>query len=140
EIHHLRMLMNEVFGEENFIASCVWQKAYTSNMTAKHLSDTHDYIVVYAKEPEQTHVARLDRTEGQLAKFTNTDGDPRGPWKAENLSAGKFYAAGQFEIVTPSGRKVAPPEGRFWRCNQEQYEAWVADNRISFGKDGNGRP
>lgn len=140
EAHHLRVLMNEVFGEENFIATAVWQKAYTSNMTAKHISDTHDYVVVYAKDAEQAKVDRLARTPEQLAKFANADDDPRGPWKAENLSAGKFYSAGQFEIVTPSGRKVLPPEGRFWRCNEEQYQAWVADKRIWFGKDGNGRP
>lgn len=140
EMHHLRILMNEVFGEENFVATAVWQKAYTSNMTAKHISDTHDYIVIYAKDTELARVDRLARTPEQLAKFTNADDDPRGPWKAENLSAGKFYAAGQFEIVTPSGRKVSPPEGRFWRCDEEQYREWVADKRIWFGKDGNGRP
>src|SRR5207248_2721891 len=115
--HHLRMLLDEVFGEENFVATAVWQKAYTSNMTAKHISDTHDYVVIYARDAEQARVNRLARTDEQIAKFTNPDEDPRGPWKAENLSAGKFYAAGQFEILTPSGRKVLPPEGRYWRCN-----------------------
>src|SRR5271165_4049299 len=109
-------------------------------MTAKHISDTHDYIVLYAKDSDRAMVNRISRTDEQIAKFTNPDNDPRGPWKAENLSAGKFYAAGQFEITTPSGRKVLPPEGRYWRCNRAQYDAWVADNRIWFGMDGNGRP
>ena len=140
EGHHLRMMMNEVFGEENFLATAVWQKAYTSNMTAKHISDTHDYVVVYARDTDAASVGRLARSAEQKAKFQNPDNDPRGPWKAENLSAGKFYATGQFEITTPTGRKVLPPPGRYWRCNQEQYERWLNDGRITFGKEGNGRP
>lgn len=140
EAHHLRMLLNEVFGEENFVAVAVWQKAYTSNMTAKHVSATHDYVMIYARNAERTAVGRLGRTQEQVDKFQNPDGDPRGPWKAENLSAGKFYAAGQFEITTPAGRKVLPPPGRYWRCNESQYGKWLGDGRITFGKDGQGRP
>ncbi len=140
EVHNLRMLMNEIFGEENFVATIVWQKAYVSNMTARHFSDTHDYILVYARNAAQLQIKRLARTEEQIAAFTNPDDDPRGPWKAENLSAGKYYSTGQFEIVTPSGRRVSPPPGRYWRCNQEQYEAWLADGRITFGRNGTGRP
>jgi len=74
------------------------------------------------------------------AKFTNPDADPRGPWKAENLSAGKYYSAGQFSILGPTGLKFVPPPGRYWRCNETQYESWLSDNRITFGRDGTGRP
>ncbi len=140
EVHNLRAVMNEVFGEENFVATAVWQKAYTANMTAKHLSQTHDYVVIYARDADALEIGRLERTPEQLAKFTNPDGDPRGPWKAENLSAGKYYSSGTFEITTPSGRKVTPPPRRYWRCNQAQYEEWVAEGRIWFGADESGRP
>lgn len=140
EHHNLRALMNEIFGEENFIANAVWQKAYVSNMTAKHFSATHDHVVVYARSAEVAVIGRTPRTEDQVSKFTNPDADPRGPWKAENLSAGKYYSAGTFEIVTPSGRVVTPPPRRYWRCNKAQYDEWLAEGRIYFGADGGGRP
>lgn len=140
EVHHLRMLMNEVFGEENFVANIVWQKRYVSNVTAKYLSDMHDHILVYAREIEAVSVNRVQRTEEQLADYKNPDNDPRGPWRAQDLSASKPYKAGQFTIVTPAGLEVNPPPGRYWRCNREQYESWLADNRIWFGKEGTARP
>jgi adenine-specific DNA-methyltransferase len=140
EVHHLRMLLNEVFGEENFVANIVWQKRYVSNVTAKFLSDMHDHIIVYARSIEDTAVQRLERTEEQLADYKNPDNDPRGPWRAQDLSASKPYKAGQYTITTPAGLEVTPPPGRYWRCNREQYEAWLADKRIWFGKEGTARP
>lgn len=140
EIHNLRLLLDQIFGEENFVANIVWQKAYVANMTAKFMSATHDHILVYAKNASEATVGRVPRSDEQIAKFENPDNDPRGPWKAENLSAGKFYAAGQFVIVTPNGRSVSPPPGRYWRCNEQRYREWLTDGRIWFGKDGNGRP
>jgi adenine-specific DNA-methyltransferase len=140
EVHHLRSLMSEVFGEENFIGNIVWEKAYTANMTAKFISNTHDHIVVYAKNVEFAEFGKFDRTEDQVAKFRNPDDDPRGEWKAENLSAGKYYAAGQFEIVGPAGARFVPPPGRYWRCNERQYKEWFEDGRITFGLSGEGRP
>ena len=137
---NLRLLLNEVFGENNFVANIVWQKAYVANMTAKHISTTHDNILVYARDADAIVLGKEERGEDLLAKFTNPNDDPRGPWKAENLSAGKFYAAGQYEIVTPAGKSVLPPPGRYWRCNREQYERWLTDGRITFGRDGQGRP
>jgi adenine-specific DNA-methyltransferase len=87
ELHHLRMLMNEVFGEENFVANVVWQKRYVSNVTAKYLSDMHDHVVVYARQIENISVNRLERSEEQLADYKNPDEDVRGPWRAQDLSA-----------------------------------------------------
>ncbi len=140
EVAHLRDICDEVFGEENFIASIIWQKAYTANQTAKHISNTHDYILICAKHHDQLKLGKFDRTEDQKAKFTNHDNDPRGPWKPENLSAGKFYSAGQFVIKGPTGKTFSPPSGRYWRCNEEQYQEWLNDGRITFGKSGEGRP
>ena len=140
EFANLVLLMNEIFGERNQIAVIAWETAYTAYQTAKHISDTHDYILVYGKDFESVKIGKLSRSQEQIAKFKNPDNDPRGPWKAENLSAGRFYAAGQFKIIGPTGREFSPPPGRYWRCNKEQYEAWLADNRITFGRDGRGRP
>lgn len=140
EAHYLKVLCDEVFGRINFVANVVWQKAYTSNQTARHLSNTHDHLLVYAKRLEALRIGKIPRVESQIKKFSNADGDPRGPWKAENLSAGKFYSAGQFSIRGPSGKTFVPPRGRYWRCNERQYDDWLRDNRISFGRNGMGRP
>ncbi|MBK8359992.1 MAG: site-specific DNA-methyltransferase [Comamonadaceae bacterium] len=140
EGHYLKVLMDEVFGRGNFVTNVVWQKAYTSNQTAKHISDTHDHLFLYARNETALSIGKLQRTEDQIATFKNPDADPRGPWKAENLSAGKFYSAGQFPIVGPTGATFLPPTNRYWRCNQAQYEAWLADGRITFGLSGTGRP
>lgn len=140
EGHYLKVMMDEVFGRGNFIANVVWQKAYTSNQTAKHISDTHDHLLVYARSEPMLSIGKLQRSVEQVATFRNQGGDPRGPWKAENLSAGKFYAAGQFPIIGPTGKTFLPPPNRFWRCNEAQYETWLADGRITFGLKGTGRP
>ena len=99
EGHYLKVVMDEVFGRKNFVANIVWQKSYTSNQTAKFISDTHDHIFLYALSSERFSLGKIQRTEEQKTSFKNPDRDPRGPWKAENLSAGKFYTAGQFEIT-----------------------------------------
>ena len=140
EVDNLRKALADVFGEENFVASATWQKAYTANMTAQFISSTHDHVVIYARCATATSLGRFERTDEQKAKFKNPDDDPRGVWKAENLSAGKYYSAGQFEIVGSSGTKFLPPPGRYWRCNEAQYKEWLADGRITFGIGGDGRP
>jgi adenine-specific DNA-methyltransferase len=140
EGHYLKVVMDEIFGRQNFITNIVWQKAYTSNQTAKHISDTHDHVLLYARLGDSLMLGKLPRTEEQIAKFKNPDNDPRGPWKAENLSAGKFYAAGQFAIIGPTGNKFLPPKNRYWRCNEDQYHEWLRDGRITFGVAGTGRP
>lgn len=140
EVAVLRLLLDEIFGEDGFVAHAVWQKAYVANQTAKHLSNTHDHVLIYARDAAEARSGRLPRSPRQLAAFRNPDDDPRGPWKAENLSAGKPYSKGTFVITTPEGRTVRPPPGRWWRCSEERYRQWAADGRIWFGKDGRGRP
>jgi adenine-specific DNA-methyltransferase len=140
EVHNLRMLMNEVFGEDSLVAHIVWQKRYVSNMTAKFLSDMHDHILVFSRTIDSVAVNKRERNEEQLKAYKNPDNDPRGPWRAQDLSASKYYKAGQFTITTPTGLKCDPPPGRYWRCNEQQYNAWVEDNRIWFGVDGTVRP
>lgn len=140
EAHYFKVMCDEVFGRKNFIANIVWQKAYTANQTARFISNTHDHIFCYSRDVERLKIGKFRRSQEQEEKFKNYDNDPRGPWKAENLSAGKFYSAGQFSIVGPTGVKFSPPPGRYWRCNEQQYQQWLDEGRITFGKAGTGRP
>jgi adenine-specific DNA-methyltransferase len=140
EIHRLRFLLDEIFGPTNFISNICWQKRYVSNVTAKWLSDMHDFILVYGKIPERVSVNPWKRTLEQEAAYKNPDNDPRGVWRAQDLSASKPYKAGQFSITGPTGEKFLPPPGRFWRCNEAQFNAWLSDNRIWWGKNRDSRP
>jgi site-specific DNA-methyltransferase (adenine-specific)/adenine-specific DNA-methyltransferase len=140
ELANLGVLADEIFGASNRIAVAAWETSYTANQTAKHISETTDFVFIYARSFDSAAFGKWGRTEDQLAKFKNPDDDPRGPWKAENLSAGKPYSAGQFEIIGPTGKQFSPPPGRYWRCNESQYKEWLADGRITFGVGGTGRP
>jgi adenine-specific DNA-methyltransferase len=137
---NLRKVCDEVFGEENHVATIVWQKRYVSNVTAQWLSDMHDFIVVYARAKETLAVNSWERTEDQLAAYKNPDGDPRGKWRAQDLSASKPYAAGIFSIVGPTGQTFDPPPNRYWRCSRQQFDAWLADGRIWWGVNKDARP
>jgi len=140
ELANLGLLMDEVFGAANRIAIAAWETSYTANQTAKHISETTDFVFIYAKRFDAAVIGKWDRTAEQVAKFKNPDNDRRGPWKAENLSAGKPYSAGQFPITGPTGKQFLPPPGRYWRCNEAQFHTWLADERITFGVGGTGRP
>ena len=136
----LRKVLDEVFGDENHLANVVWQKRYVSNVTAKWLSDMHDYVVIYAKHKDSVAVASWERNEEQIAAYKNPDNDPRGVWRAQDLSAGKPYSAGMFPIHGPTGEVFSPPPNRYWRCNQSQFTEWVNDNRIWWGVNRDARP
>lgn len=147
EVHNLRMLMNEIFGEENFVANIIWQKKYSPQNDATYFSNMHDHILCYAKIKKQSskdvigwNMNLLPRTEEQNARYTNRDDDPRGPWKSSDMLVRTFSADYDYEIITPSGRKVNPPKGRCWRFSREKYDEMVKDNRIFFGNDGNSVP
>ena len=141
EIVNLRAAMNEVFGEENFVATVIWQKVYSPKNTARHFSEDHDYIVVYAKNAETWTPRLLPRTEEMEARYANQDNDPRGPWKAGDLSARNYYGEGTYPITCPSGRKLAgPPPGTYWRVSRAKFDELDADKRIWWGADGNNVP
>ena len=140
ELAHLGILLDEIFGSNNRMAIAAWETSYTANQTAMHISETTDFVLIYANNFGAAKIGKVDRNDKQIASFKNPDGDLRGPWKAENLSAGKFYGAGQFEICGPTGLLFRPPPGRYWRCNEEQYKQWLGEGRITFGKAKTGRP
>jgi adenine-specific DNA-methyltransferase len=138
---YLKIMMDEVFGRDSFVATIVWERRYTQSSDA-NISVTHDYIVVFAKNPQRWKLVRnpLVRTEKQDKAYKNPDNDPRGPWKAASLISPHYRKSGDFEIVSPSGRVHLPPEGTSWRYPRDTYDALVADNRIWWGKDGDNTP
>lgn len=140
EVSNLRKVCDEVFGSENFIATIVWQKRYVSNVTAKWLSDMHDFVLMYARNKDAVHLNPWERSDEQKLAYKNPDSDPRGDWRAQDLSASKPYMAGLFEITGPTGKKFSPPPGRYWRCNERQFQEWVSDARIWWGVNNDARP
>jgi adenine-specific DNA-methyltransferase len=141
EVHHLRQIMGEIFGEENFVATVIWQKVYSPKNTAKYFSEDHDYIVIFAKRKEIWQPSLLPRTDEMNARYGNPDNDPRGPWKPGGLDARNYYSQGLYSITCPSGRVIAgPPPGSYWRYSESKFQALDADNRIWWGPDGNSVP
>ena len=141
EVHHLRCLMDEVFGEANFIASIVWQKMDGPKNTARHFSEDHDFVLVYARNAERWRPNLLPRSEEMEARYKNPDNDPRGPWLLSDLAARNYYAQGRYSITTPSGKVIkGPPAGSYWRVSKEKFSELEKDNRIWWGKSGSNRP
>jgi len=140
ESHYLKVLCDEVFGRQNFIANVIWEKKYSPQNDAKWLSDSHDHILVYAKNKSIWRPYMLPRTEAMNDRYKNPDNDHRGVWKVSDLSVKRVTEKDLYEIETPSGRKVFPPKGRSWAASKTKYQDLVADNRIWFGKDGNSVP
>lgn len=140
EVANLRKVCDEVFGEENFVAQIIWERSYAPINLKKHFSESHDYIICYAKNIEQLYCFGLPRPDSTNAKYGNPDNDPRGLWRTDNLSVGPVIAEKVYEIITPSGRKCLPPKGRCWVYTKDRYEEMVADNRIWFGEKGDNVP
>jgi adenine-specific DNA-methyltransferase len=101
ELFNLGLLMNKVFGERNFIANVIWQKVYSPKNTAVHFSDDHEYVLVYAANRNVWRPNPLPRSAAQDRAYKNPDDDPRGPWKAENMTARNFYSAGRYPSPVP---------------------------------------
>ena len=141
EVHNLRAVTNEVFGEENFVATVIWQKVYSPKNSARHFSEDHDYLIVYARSAETWTPNLLPRTEEMEARYSNPDNDPRGPWKPGDLSARNYYGEGTYAITCPSGRRVdGPPPGNYWRVSKDKFDELDRDKRIWWGTDGNNVP
>ncbi|PKO93304.1 MAG: site-specific DNA-methyltransferase [Betaproteobacteria bacterium HGW-Betaproteobacteria-10] len=141
EVATLRLLMDEIFGAKNFVATVLWQKVYSPKNSARHFSEDHDYIVVYAAKADTWKPNLLGRTEAQDAAYKNPDNDPRGIWKTSDLSARNFYSDGTYSVTTPSGRIIdAPPKGRYWTISKKRFHELDRDNRIWWGKKGDSIP
>lgn len=141
ESHYLKVLADDIFGRENFLNEVIWQRAYAPVNLKKTFSRSHDAILVYAKNnSSEKELNKLQRDEAANSRYKNPDNDPRGPWSSSDLSVGPAVESNIYEIVTPSGRSVYPPEGYSWRLNKERLDEFIKDNRIWFGEDGNNVP
>ena len=140
EVENLRKVCDEIFGEDNFIATLVWERAFAPKNDAKFISNSHDYIVMYVKQVDSFKIGRLPRTEEADARYSNPDNDPRGVWQSDNLTVKSYTASCDYPITTPSGRVVEPPAGRCWSLSPKAFGERLQDNRIWFGADGNGVP
>ena len=140
EVENLRKVCDEVFGEQNFIATLVWERAYSPKNDAKFISNSHDYILMFAKRIDSFHIGRLERTAEANARYSNPDNDPRGDWKPSDMSVKTYNAECDYPIICPSGRVVEPPAGRCWSLSRNAFRERLQDNRIWFGTDGNSVP
>ncbi len=140
EVHNLRKLCDEIFGEGNFVANVVWQKKYAATNDAKGFSVMHDHIVVYQKSASFERKL-LPRTEEQNKPYKNDDGDGKGLWRSDNLLVRSFSSNAVYPIKNPNtGEDFYPSEGSSWRASKETMVIWLAENRIYWGKDGTGAP
>ena len=140
EQDNLKKLCNEVFGEENFVAQLIWQRAFSPKNDARFVSNSHDYVIMYAKSISSFVIGRLARTEEANARYSNPDNDPRGVWMSSDISVKTYNAECDYPITLPSGRVVEPPTGRCWSLSKNAFLERLHDNRIWFGPDGDGTP
>ena len=141
EAHYLKVVMDEVFGRKNFITNIIWRKNYSPKSSARHFSEDHDHILVFARNGDTWTPNPMPRTEKQDKAYKNLDNDPRGRWKSSDLSARNFYSLGKYPIALPSGRIIpGPPGGNYWRVSEDNFKKLVADNRIWWGKQGDAIP
>jgi len=140
EVENLRCMMDEIFGEENFVATVIWQKKYSTKADSKYFSESHEYLVVYARNLANLRIFGLKRTEEQENIYKNPDNDPRGVWTSDNLLRTEERDYAIFEIVGPRGQRCMPPKGSSWRFTKDKIQELIDDNRIWFGEKGDSKP
>jgi adenine-specific DNA-methyltransferase len=140
ELPRLRMLCDEVFGEENFVGCAVWQKKYSPQNDAQHLSELHEYVLGYARDAAEWRARLLPRTEEARQRYKNPDGDPRGDWKAGDLSTKTKAAGHSYPITGPTGKVFMPPTGRQWGPSLETFNRMLSEGRVWFGEHGENVP
>jgi adenine-specific DNA-methyltransferase len=140
EVAQLRKVCDEIYGEINFVAGLIWERAYSPKNDAKYISNSHDYVLMYAKRLDEFQIGRLERTEEANARYQNPDNDPRGVWKPSDMSVKTYNAESDYTITAPSGRVIEPPTGRCWSLSKNAFLERLQENRIWFGADGNSVP
>lgn len=137
---NLKKIADEIFGEKNFLAQVIWERAYSPVNLKKNFSESHDYILVYGKNASIIETNGLKRSDVANDRYSNPDNDLRGDWKSSDLSVGPAIEKNIYEIITPSGRRTMPPSGYSWRLSKERFDEFVSDNRIWFGPNGDAVP
>lgn len=123
EVHNLRKMCDEIFGEGNFVGNIIWERAFSPKNDARYFSDSHDHILVYAKTVNNFVIGKLERTEQANNRYTNLDNDPRGTWTSGDLTVKTYSAAYDYPITTPNGTIVNPSHGSCWRVSQERFRS-----------------
>ena len=141
ERDYLKVLCDEVFGRQHFLASIVWQKRY-SRENRESIGDSHEYILIYVKDKELFKNARnfLPLTEKQMKAYKNPDNDPRGAWQSVSLLAQGYRPNQMYAITAPNGKIHIPPPGNCWKVIEPEFKKALSDGRVTFGKDGTGVP
>ena len=141
EIQALRYIMDEIFGAPNFITTVLWQKNFSPKNTARHFSEDHDYIAVYARNANTWRPNLIPRSDEAKSRYKNPDKDPRGPWTSGDLQARNYYSAGTYPITCPSGRIIpGPGSGMYWRVSKDKFSELDKDGRIYWGPNGDNMP
>lgn len=137
---NLKKICDEIFGERNFVAQIIWERAFAPINLKKHFSESHDYILCYSKNIEEAISNGLERTGDADDRYKNPDNDPRGPWQSDNLLVGPAIESNVYQIISPSGRVNLPPTGRSWRVSEKKFKKMIKNNEVWFGSDGDGVP
>lgn len=141
EVATLRLLMDEIFGAKNFVATVLWQKNFAPKNSARHLSEDHDYVMIYALNADAWKPRLLPRGDDATARYKNPDHDERGPWTSGDLQARNYYSEGTYPVTCPSGRVIpGPGKGMYWRVSQETFKRLDQEKRIWWGEAGNNMP
>lgn len=136
----LKLLCDELLGQENFVSSILWQKIHSIKNDAKYLSVNHDFILMYAKNINFISINLLKRTEAMNSRYKNPDNDPRGPWQSGDLVANETRTNGNYDVVGPTGKLFNVPDGKHWVYSEENMMQLIHEKRIWFGKNGTSFP
>ena len=143
EAGYLRVLLDEVFGRNEFVTTIIWEKR-TTRENRRAFSFKHDYLIVFAKNKKmfESSMNGLPLSKEVIERYKNPDNDPRGKWQSVSLNAQSGHATKSqfYTIKTPSGRELEPPQGRCWSVTKERMDELIADNRVWFGIDGTNAP
>ena len=139
EVHRARGVLDEVFGEECCVGQLAWQKR-TSRENRTTLSPSFDHILLYSKCLPDTWKLFRNLLDAEGETTSNPDNDSRGPWKSIPFSAQGYRKAQDYKIVTPTGKVLEPPKGRCWGATEPEFKKLLADKRIYWPKEGDGRP
>jgi len=133
ELSNLRRIMDEVFGEENFLGCVIWQHSIQPKGYSGKFSVHHNFILCYQRS-DVFELANLERTEEHNQNYSNPDNDPNGPWRTGDVRNALYRPNLIYDIDTPSGKKISPPQNG-WRWSRETVAQKIASGEIVFSHD-----
>ena len=140
EVENLRKICDEIFGENNFLAQVIWERAFSPKNDAKFFSVSHDYVLIYARSIEVFSIGLLPRSAESDARYKNPDNDPHGPWTSDNMTVKSYSANYDYPIRTPNGIIYYPPAGRCWFTSKERMQKLIENGAVWFGNNGGNMP